>query len=149
MRHEKKRMQVRPSWKDAFAKAITSLSRSAPTIIGIILLIGLLKTVTSQELIASLFSNSPILDSIIGSIAGSIMTGNAMTSYVIGGELLTSEVSLVAVTAFIVSWTTVGIIQYPAEKEQLGKQFALIRNFLSFILSFLVAIVTVAVVSII
>jgi hypothetical protein len=50
------------------------------------------------------------------------------------------------VTAFLVAWVTVGIIQLPAEIMMLGKRFAITRNILSFIFSILVAIMTVLII---
>ena len=79
----------------------------------------------------------------MGSMIGSISTGNPITSYIIGGELLKEGVSLFAVTAFIAAWVTVGVIQLPAEAAILGKRFALTRNALSFIFAILVALATV------
>jgi uncharacterized membrane protein YraQ (UPF0718 family) len=70
-------------------------------------------------------------------------------SYIIGGELLKDGVSLFAVTAFIVTWVTVGLLQLPAEAAILGRQFAIFRNILSFILAILVSIVTVVTVMVI
>ncbi|HHE54334.1 MAG TPA: hypothetical protein ENL21_01030 [Caldithrix abyssi] len=57
--------------------------------------------------------------------------------------MLKDGVSLYAVTAFLVTWVTIGVVQFPAEVAFLGKSFAVKRNFLSFVLSFLVAIATV------
>ena len=90
-----------------------------------------------------------VQDTLIGTLIGSISAGNPITSYIIGGELLNKGVSLFAVTAFIVAWVTVGIIQYPAEADMLGKRFAILRNVFSFMLAILVAIVTVTIVRII
>jgi hypothetical protein len=49
---------------------------------------------------------------------------------------------MLAITAFIVSWVTVGIIQLSAEAVMLGKRFAIVRNTVSFWTSILIAIVT-------
>jgi uncharacterized membrane protein YraQ (UPF0718 family) len=89
------------------------------------------------------FKGNIISDTLLGAIFGSISAGNAVTSYIIGGELLKEGISLFAVAAFIVAWVTVGVVQFPAEAAILGKRFALLRNLLSFILSIAVAIVTV------
>ena len=90
-----------------------------------------------------LFSKNTLLDSAIGSFLGSILAGNPITSYILGGELLQQGVSLMAVTAFLISWVTVGIIQLPAEIALLGKNFALVRNVTAFLLSIVIAIFTV------
>jgi hypothetical protein len=56
----------------------------------------------------------------------SAVLGCELTSYVIGGEVRHEGVGMVAITAFIVSWVTVGIIQLPAEAVMLGKRFAIV-----------------------
>lgn len=118
------------------AKAILSM---IPVIFSVILALGLFKVFVTEEMIMSLFNGMFIFDGFIGSSIGSILTGNPITSYLIGHELLNKQVSLFAVTAFIVSWVTVGFIQLPVEMTALGKRFSLYRNGISFILSFVVA----------
>ncbi|MCK4730370.1 MAG: hypothetical protein KAT28_03560 [Candidatus Aenigmarchaeota archaeon] len=129
--------------KESVANAAKALGNSLPVLTGVILLIGLVNTLVPKSIYSTLFSNNFLLDPIIGSGLGSILTGNPVTSYVLGGELLLQGVSLIAVTAFIVSWVTVGIIQLPAEATLLGKKFAVARNIISFIFSIIVAITTV------
>ena len=73
---------------------------------------------------------------------GSISAGNPITSYIFGGELLDQGINLLAVTAFLVAWVTVGLVQLPAESFLLGKRFAILRNAISFIFSIFVAIIT-------
>jgi hypothetical protein len=70
-------------------------------------------------------------------------------SYIIGGELLKQGISLIAVTAFIVAWVTVGFIQLPAESMILGKKFAFVRNILSFIFAIIVALITVVILGVV
>jgi len=89
------------------------------------------------------FTDSTWINVILGDVFGSISAGNPLTSYVIGGELLKQGISLYAVTAFLVAWVTVGIIQLPAESILLSKKFAVLRNVLSFIFAMVVAIITV------
>ncbi len=123
--------------------AFKNFGTALPIILGIILLLGLLRTYVSHQLISSVFKGNVISDTLLGAIFGSISAGNALTSYIIGGELLKEGISLFAVAAFIVAWVTVGVVQFPAEAAILGKRFALLRNLLSFILSIAVAIGTV------
>jgi uncharacterized membrane protein YraQ (UPF0718 family) len=124
-------------------KAFKSFSTSIPILLGVILLAGLFQSFVSKAFIASLFAGQVLRDTLIGTLIGSILAGNPITSYVIGGELLRSGVSLFAVTAFIVAWVTVGVAQYPAEANILGRRFATLRNLLSFILAILVSMATV------
>ncbi|MEJ2267866.1 MAG: hypothetical protein P8X70_02205, partial [Nanoarchaeota archaeon] len=79
---------------------------------------------------------------------GSISAGSPITSYIIGGELLKRGTSLIPVTAFIVAWVTVGIIQIPIESKTLGKKFTILRNSLAFISAIIVALITTAIMKI-
>jgi len=131
------------NWQEALARAVRSLWGSVPVLIGVVLLIGLVNVLIPKSVYKVVFTGNYILDPIIGSATGSVLAGNPITSYVLGGEFLKSGVSLVAVTAFIVAWVTVGLVQLPAEMMILGKRFALLRNAVSFLLSILVAVSTV------
>ncbi len=136
------KQELEPNLKNAFAAATRAFKKTIPTIIGVILLISLTNSLITKEMYAKVFWGS-FLDSIIGAIIGSISAGTPFTSYIIGGELLKQGISLTAVTAFIVAWVTVGIIQLPAESIMLGKKFAITRNIISFIFAIIVAIISV------
>jgi len=127
----------------SFYRAFKSLGTALPTLLGVVLLLGLFLTLVSKQLIASVFTGELFRDTVIGSAMGSIAAGNPITSYIIGGELMKEGVSLFAITAFIVTWVTVSVVQFPAEAAILGKRFAVIRNSLSFFLAILVSIATV------
>jgi len=124
-------------------KATKSLWNSTPIILATLLLVSLLKAAVPLSFYLKIFSDNAFFDSIIGTAVGSISAGNAITSYIVSGELLKQGISLFAVTAFMVAWTTVGLIQLPAESAILGKKFAIFRNTNSFILAILVSIITV------
>ena len=128
---------------NSFYKAIKGFGKTLPMLFGVILLIGLFRVFVTKQMISSIFTGEFLSDTLVGSVIGSISAGNPITSYIIGGELLEEDVSLFAVTAFMVAWVTVGIVQYPAEAAILGKRFATIRNIVSFILAILVSIATV------
>jgi hypothetical protein len=96
-----------------------------------------------------MFSGNKIQDTLLGACIGSIFAGNPINSYIIGGELLEHGVSLFAVTALILTWVTVGLIQLPAEIVALGKKFALVRNAISFVFAIIIAITTVGVLNLI
>jgi uncharacterized membrane protein YraQ (UPF0718 family) len=112
-------------------------------LVGVLLLVGLVSGSVSKELFARIFTGKSFLDPFIGSVLGGVAAGNPLTSYIIGGELLKKGVSMVAVVAFILTWVTVGVIQIPAESMMLGKQFALIRNGVSFVMAIIISLLTV------
>ncbi|NQE46394.1 hypothetical protein C5S31_10270 [ANME-1 cluster archaeon GoMg2] len=127
----------------SFYRAFKSLGTAIPMLLGIVLLLGLFLTCVSTQFIASVFTGALFRDTVIGAAIGSIAAGNPITSYIIGGELMKEGVSLFAITAFILTWVTVSIVQFPAEAAFLGKRFAVIRNSLGFILAILVSIAAV------
>jgi len=134
--------------KDSMFKAAKALVNVLPLIFGTILLFSLIITIIPKSFYVSIFKNS-IIDPILGSLVGSISAGNPITSYILGGELLEQGIGLMAVTAFLVAWVSVGIIQLPAESMILGKKFAILRNLTSFIFAIVVAVLTVAILEVI
>ena len=119
------------------AGAFLSLS---PMLVATIGLVGLLQAFVSREMLASLFSGDPIVDTLIGTAAGGVAVGQPIVSYIIGGELLDEGISLYAVTAFVLAWVTLGIVQLPVEAEVLGYRFTLYRNLLALVATLLVSI---------
>ncbi|MDZ7611804.1 MAG: hypothetical protein U5L10_03495 [Candidatus Moranbacteria bacterium] len=128
--------------KEAFLKALRTFKTSIPIMAGILLIINLLNPLL-RDSYADIFTGNYLLDPLIGALAGSISFGIPVTSYVVGGELLSAGVSLVAITAFMLAWATVGSVMLPLEIKHLGKKFALWRNFISFVFSIVIAVATV------
>ncbi len=128
---------------DAIQRSWKQVLSMLPMMAGVVLLIGIFSSFVSRKFIASIFSGNIILDTLWGVCAGSVFAGNPINSYVIGGELLNQGVSLFAVTAFMLTWVTVGLVQLPAEIAALGRRFAIIRNVVCFILAFPIAIAVV------
>jgi len=133
---------VSPQIKEAGEKTWNAVKRSTPILLGILLLIAFVIEAIPKNFYEKVFTGHNILDPLLGAVFGSIATGNPLNSYIIGGELMDQGVSLVAVIAFILSWVTVGIIQLPAESLMLGRKFAILRNFFSFLTAIVAAILT-------
>ena len=135
--------------KESIIKATRSLGKSLPLILGTILLVSLLTTIIPKSFYINAFNKNIVLDSFIGVIIGSISAGTPIISYILGGEMLKQGISLIAVTAFLVSWVTVGFIQIPAESVVLGKKFAILRNLSAFVLSMIVAFTAILILSLV
>ena len=131
----------------AMKSSCNQFTSMLPIFLSVVLLIGLLNTFVSKNFLATLFSGNTMLDTFLGACFGSILAGNPINSYVIGGELLQYGISLFAVTALIITWVTVGLVQLPVEIAALGRKFALLRNGICFILSIPIAIITVFIVN--
>ena len=123
-------------------KSLRTFINVLPIIVGMLLMTSLAVTLFPEQISAGLFGNGNILDSLLAATVGSIAAGHPLASYLLGGELLGSGVGLIAVTALLVTWVTVGVVQLPAESLMLGTRFAMYRNIISFIaaiaISFLV-----------
>ncbi len=135
--------------KLALKKSAKSFWSIFPIILSTILLVSIATALIPKSAYSYVFRNIPILDSLIGGILGSILAGNPITSYIIGGELLSQGVGLIAVTSFILCWVTVGLVQLPAESMILGKKFAITRNISAFVISIIAAFVTAGLVIVI
>jgi len=135
-------------WKEAIWKAAKALWAAIPMILGILMLISLFNILVPVSSYRLLFRGT-VLDPVIGALLGSVVAGNPVTSYIISGDLLKQGITLITVTAFLIAWVTVGVVQLPAEIEFLGKKFALTRNLSAFLLSIIVAILTVVIMSVI
>jgi hypothetical protein len=129
--------------KQAFARTVQSFKRSLPILLGILMLLSLASASIPKSLYGKIFAGNRLIDPLIGAAIGSISGGNPITSYIIGGELRLQGISMLAITAFIAAWVTVGLIQLPAEALMLGKRFALLRNAASFVAAIIIAVMTV------
>jgi uncharacterized membrane protein YraQ (UPF0718 family) len=129
--------------KQAFLNTTRAFKKSLPILMGVLMLLALADSVIPKQSYSLIFSRNWLLDPLIGAALGSISGGNPLTSYIIAGELRQEGVNMLPITAFIVAWVTVGIIQLPAEALMLGKRFAIVRNAVSFCTSIVIAIFTV------
>ncbi len=128
--------------REATFKAIQSFKTSLPIMIGVLLLINLINLFI-RDYYANIFTGNFILDPLVGALAGSFSFGIPITSYIVGGELLKEGISLIAITAFITSWSTVGIAMLSLEAKFLGKRFAFIRNGLNFVFAIIISILVI------
>lgn len=135
------------SIREAFEKSLNSFLSMLPMLFAIILLLGIFNVYITKDILASFFISNVFFDTVTGTLMGGVLTGNPMISYILGGELTDAGISLYAVTAFVLSWVTIGIVQLPAEVEIFGLKFVFIRTLLTFITTILVSLLTVATVN--
>ena len=128
---------------DAWVRTARQFGKMLPILTSVIFLMGLFKAFVSKQMLLSVFSGNSIWDTVKGACLGSILPGNPINSYIIGGEMLENDVSLFAVTAFMMTWVSVGVVQLPAEMAALGRKFSLVRNVVSLGVSIGAAIMTV------
>jgi len=135
--------EIKTEYQKALDKSLKNMASSLPIMFSILLLISLIN-VFGKDYYSKIFSGNLVSDSFVGAIAGSFSFGIPITSYIVGGELLKEGVSLIAVAAFIMTWTTVGVMMLPLEAKYLGKRLAVVRNVTNFVFSIIIAVLTVA-----
>lgn len=136
-------MMEHPAFIHTFYKSLKGFILNLPMLISVILLAGLFEVFITPQMLSSLFSGHAFYDTLIGTITGGVSVGQPFVSYLIGGELLDNGMSFYAVTAFILSWVTLGIVQLPYEYSLFGGRFTLTRNLLAFIFVLLISMATV------
>ena len=143
--NELKRQINSPSWPHRLLKSACRASSSfitlLPVMLGTLLLTSLIIPFIPRLFELGFFGQSPMIDALTGAGLGSIAAGQPVISYLLGGELVSSGVSLIGVTALVVAWVTVGIVHLPVEAVMLGRRFAIYRNLLSFIFALIIAFI--------
>lgn len=129
--------------KTTLNKTVRTFINVLPIIVGMLLLTSLAVTQLPKQISVVLSGNGDILDSLLAATIGSIAAGHPLASYLLGGELLGNGVSLISVTALLVTWVTVGIAQLPAEALLLGTRFAAYRNIINFIVAIVLSFLLV------
>jgi uncharacterized membrane protein YraQ (UPF0718 family) len=130
----KTRNALRKSWK-AFEGVM-------PQFLGIILIVGLMLTIIRPEVIADILGEgSNIVGVISAALLGSIIMMPTFVAFPTADMLLKNGAGYAQVGALVSTLTMVGILTIPLEAKYIGKKAAIIRNSLSFLFSFLVALV--------
>lgn len=146
-------MMQQVSLSTRFKKSAISTAKSLwgifPILIAVLLIAALIVQIIPHLMKSGLFGNSSLTDTLLAALIGSVSTAQPIVSYIFGGELVKAGVNLMAVTALIVTWVTVGIVPFPAEAASLGTRFALWRNIWAFVIALIVSALTVGVLNVI
>ena len=130
------------SFVNELKKAVMGFVKLSPMLLAVIALVGLFQVFITKEMLGSMFSGNSVWDTLIGTLSGAVAVGQPIVSYIIGGELLEQGISIYAVTAFVLAWVTLGIVQLPVEAEVLGLRFTVYRNILAFFSTLIVSVAT-------
>ena len=136
----------RAKTKRSLILAVKSFFRIIPTVLIIIILIGLLLGfVPSSEISKIVGEQSGVGGVILVALFGAILHIPALISFPLAASLLESGASTAAVAAFITTLTMIGTVTLPLEIKELGKKIALLRNGISFIIAIIIAFIMGAV----
>jgi uncharacterized membrane protein YraQ (UPF0718 family) len=128
--------------KTIFFHTLKSFGNIMPVLTGVVFLIGLADIIITEQTLQTFFRGG-MLDLPAGVLLGTVMAGHALNSVIIGEQLFETGVGLMAVSAFMVSWVTIGVAYIAMEAAVLGKKFAFIKNILSILFAMIISFLTV------
>ncbi len=127
---------------ESLKKAAFSLFKILPTVLIIIVVIGLmLGFVPPSEISRFVGEQSGVFGVLLVAAVGAILHIPALISFPLAASILDSGATITAVAAFITTLTMIGMVTLPLEIKKLGKKFALLRNGLSFIIALIIAFI--------
>ncbi|MCK4797442.1 MAG: permease [Spirochaetes bacterium] len=119
-----------------------SFIRILPTVLSIVVLIGLLLTFIPESLISNLIGDGAGIRGLFtASFLGSILHIPAILAFPLSASLIKDGAAIGAVAAFITTLTMIGFITLPLEIKEMGLKFAILRNSISFIIAIIIAII--------
>lgn len=131
---KKTKMSLKKAWK--------SFENILPEFLGVIMLVGILLALLNPQVISQIIgNNSGWLGVIIGAVIGSITLIPGFVAFPMAAMLLKNGAGYMQMGAFISTLMMVGIVTMPVEIKYFGKKLTILRNFLSFIFSFIVAFI--------
>ncbi len=108
----------------------------------IIIIIGLLLGfVPPNQISRFVGEQSGVSGVLLVGVVGALMHIPALLSFPLASSILESGASVTAVAAFITTLTMIGMITLPLEIKELGRNIALLRNGLSFIIAIAIAFI--------
>ena len=122
--------------------AVKSFVRILPTMLAIILIIGLMSGFVPEKTISRVVGREAgLLGVLTVAVLGAMLHIPSLIAFPLAASLLEKGASVTSVAVFITTLTMIGFVTLPLEIRILGKRFALLRNALSFIIAILIGLV--------
>jgi uncharacterized membrane protein YraQ (UPF0718 family) len=135
-------------WKDeakarrALRVAAKSFVRILPTMLAIILIIGLMSGFVPEKTISGIVGKEAGLVGILTvAFLGAILHIPSLIAFPLAASLLEKGASVTSVAVFITTLTMIGFVTLPLEMRILGNKLALLRNALSFIVAIIIGLI--------
>ncbi|HWR30114.1 MAG TPA: permease, partial [Negativicutes bacterium] len=130
----------------ALKKAWKSFENILPLFLSIILIIGIGLAILSPIIISKLIGQqSGWIGIIIAAVIGSVTLIPGFVTFPLAASLLKNGAGLTQIIVFISTSMMVGVVTAPVEMQYFGRKVTLLRNFLAFVFSFIVALILKAV----
>ncbi|WP_163195789.1 permease [Clostridium thermarum] len=131
---EKTKLALKKGWK--------SFEAVMPQFLGIIFVVGMMLAELSPETISKIAgSESGVFGVLISAVAGSITIMPTFVAFSTANIILQNKGGYAQVAALVSALTLVGLVTLPMESKYIGKKAAVLRNFLAFLFSFVVAFI--------
>ena len=128
--------------KKAFKIAGQSLLKTAPSLLGMLGIVGLILGLLTPEKISTLIgAEAGFVATITAAIIGAVTLIPSLVAFPLAGSLLRSGATVKTISAFVTTLVMVGVVTAPMEIRILGKKFTILRNGLGFIFALLIAAV--------
>ena len=128
--------------KRALAVGSKSFLRILPTVLLIIVLIGLLLAFVPPVLVSRFIGEQAGFGGVlVVAVLGTVLHIPALLSFPLAASLLQSGAMVATVAAFITTLTMIGVVTLPLEIRELGGKLAILRNGLSFLIAVGIALV--------
>lgn len=128
--------------KQSVGVAVKSFIRILPTVLIIVVIIGMLMAFVPPDQISRFIGDHAGFGGVLSIAAlGAVLHIPALISFPLAASLLQSGAAVASVAAFITTLTMVGVVTLPLEIKELGGKIALLRNGLSFIIAIVIALI--------
>jgi uncharacterized membrane protein YraQ (UPF0718 family) len=128
--------------KKALKKAWKAFENILPEFLVVILLVGFLLAILNPETISKMIgSESGWFGVILAAIIGSITLIPGFVAFPTAAILLENGAGYMQIAAFVSTLMMVGIITLPVEMKYFGRKISVLRNFLAFVFSFIIALI--------
>lgn len=115
--------------KRAFKVGFKSFSKLLPTIIPLMIIIGIMLSVLSPSTISLILGNkSGFIGVLVGLVVGSIAFMPSFVAFPLGANLLSHGAGYPQIAALIASLMSVGVTSIGLETQYFGKKTAILRN---------------------
>ncbi len=128
--------------KQALTLALKSFFRILPTVLIIIILIGLLLGFVPRSLISKVVGKQAgVLGIVVTAFLGAVLHIPSLISFPFAASLLSSGAAISSVAVFITTLTMIGVVTLPLEIKELGKKMAFLRNGISFVIAIIIGVI--------
>ncbi|AIF68731.1 permease [Palaeococcus pacificus DY20341] len=132
----------RAKTKQALKMAVISFFRISPTVLAIIIIIGLLSGFVPESQISKIVGEDAGFRGVLTvALLGAVLHIPSLISFPLAASLLERGASITSVAVFITTLTMIGMVTLPLEIRILGKKLALLRNGLSFIIAIIIGLI--------